>query len=162
MSAAPMKLALVALLLLLPLASAKEMEVAAYLHDSFHIVPEVIDADPGDVLKVQVTNQGEVPHDLFFCGDAGLSAPPQSCAKPIGGPVTPATNQTLPLSVTVPSAPGTYWYYCTKAGHAAQGMAGKLVVAGSAATPRKDSPGAGALALAGVGVLVALALRRRA
>ena len=156
------KLALAALLVLLaPVAGAKEMEIAAYLHDTFHILPEVIQADAGDVLRLQVTNQGQAPHDLFFCGDAGLSAPPHSCSRPLGGPVRPGPNATLPLSVTAPAEAGTYWYYCTIAGHAAQGMAGKLVVAGAAATP-KETPGLGPLALLAVGALAAVAWRRRA
>ena len=155
------KLALAALLLLTPAAGAKEMEVAAYLHDTFHILPEVIQADPGDVLRLQVTNQGAAPHDIFFCGDAGLDGPPQSCRTPIGGPVRPEPNATLPLSVTVPAEAGTYWYYCTIPGHAAQGMAGKLVVAGEA-TPQKETPLAGLLALLAAGALAAVVWRRRA
>lgn len=156
------KLALAALLLLAPVAGAKEMEVAAYLHDTFHILPEVIQAEPGDVLRLQVTNQGVAPHDIFFCGDAGLGAPPHSCSTPLGGPVRPAPNATLPLSVTVPAAAGTYWYYCTIAGHAAQGMAGKLVVSGETATPPKESPVPAFLALAGLAAAAVLLSRRRA
>lgn len=159
----PMKVAFAAfaVLTLAPGASAEELEVAAYLHDNFHILPEVIQAEPGDVLRLQVTNAGQAPHDIFFCGTDGLDAPPQSCEDPIGGPVRPTFNQTLPLTVTAPG-PGTYWYYCTVAGHAAQGMVGKLVVSGEAVEPKKEAPGASALAVLGVAALVALSGRWRA
>lgn len=151
----PMKLALAALLLAaLPTAAAMEMEIAAYLHDNLHILPEVIQAQPGDVLKIQVTNQGQSPHDIFFCGDDGLAAPPSTCSAPLGGPVRPTYNQTLPLTVTVPG-PGTYWYYCTIAGHAPQGMAGKLVVEGSDVEPQKETPAPGVATLVGAAAAVA-------
>ena len=157
-----MKLAIAALLLAIaPTAGAKEMEVAAYLHDNFHILPEVIQAEPGDVLKVQVTNQGQAPHDLFVCGDAGLEAPPQACSSPLGGPVRPTFNQTLPLTVAVPG-PGTYWYWCTIAGHAAQGMVGQLVVEGEAVEPTKATPAPGLVALLAVAGLAALSRGWRA
>lgn len=148
-----------ALALAAPAASARDVEVAAFLHDYFHIVPEIVNAEEGDVLKVSAQNAGQAPHDIFFCGDEGLGAPPQSCARPIGGPVAPQPGATLPLEVTVP-APGTYWYYCTIPGHAAQGMAGKLVVAGGQ-VEEKPIPAAGLLVAIGAAAIGALALRRR-
>lgn len=162
-----MKLAFAALLLPLvaPTAAAEEMEVAAYLHDNFHILPEVIQAQAGDVLRLQVTNQGQAPHDIFFCGDAGLATPPsrESCQTPLGGPVRPTFNQTLPLTVTAPG-PGTYWYFCTIAGHAAQGMVGQLVVSGetSGTQDRNEAPAPGVLALLLAAGAVALARGWRA
>lgn len=153
-------LALLALLLAAPAAAAKEQEIAAYLHDYFHIVPEALNAREGDLLKIQVQNAGQAPHDLFFCGDEDLTAPPSSCARPLGGPVAPAPGATLPLEVTVTVGPGTYWYYCTIPGHAAQGMAGKLTV--QAVGDDRAVPGGGAaLALAALAIGVVLSRRAR-
>lgn len=150
-----------ALLAAAPVVAARDVEVSAFLHDYFHIVPEVVNAEGGDVLRVRVENAGQAPHDIFFCADEGLTAPPHSCARPIGGPVSPDPGATLPLEVTVPQKAGAYWYYCTYPGHAAQGMAGSLVVAGSA-VEEKGVPAPGLLAGAGALALAALFLRGRA
>lgn len=157
-----LKAALLATVLMAPLAAAKETELVVYLHDTFHILPETILAEPGDTLRLTVQN-ADGPHNLYVCGDEGQDAraPPASCERLLGFTQTLGPNGTAPLTIEVPSTEGTYWYYCDVPGHRAQGMAGTLV-AGDGVPDTKESPGAGALASLAVLGAAALVLRRRA
>lgn len=145
--------------LLAPLASAAEVEHTIYLHEysgGLHILPETINANVGDTLKVTVVNQGQSPHNLLFCSDG--ASPLEKCDKPWGVSRMIPAGESAPLVVEL-DKPGTFDYYCPIAGHKSGGMTGTLVVQGEAA--EKSVPGHGALAalLALVGAV--LVLRRR-
>lgn len=157
-----LKAAFLATVLMVPLAAAKETELVVYLHDTFHILPETILAEPGDTLRLTVQN-ADGPHNLYVCGDDGQDAraPPASCERLLGFTQTLGPNATAPLTIEAPAREGTYWYYCAVPGHLAQGMAGTLVV-GDGAPDKEESPGAGAVALLAVFGAAALLLRRRA
>lgn len=112
----------------------------------FHVLPERIDANPGDTLKMHVVNQGQATHNLVVCGDG--KAPSSTCNDKWAFTGNMGAGESK--DVTVDSIPksGTFYYFCTLPGHAGGGMSGELKVQGSA---DKNSPGTAA-----VGALLAL------
>lgn len=159
-------LLLLALVLAAPVAAAREFEELVYLHElpqgGLHVVPELIHASPGDTLTLTVENQGQSPHDLHFCADAGQSAtnPPSDCRQRGGFTPMLGAGEKAPLTLTT-TAPGTYWYYCDIPGHKQAGMAGRLVVSGDE-VEEKDAPAPSAFgALLALGLAAAFLGRRR-
>lgn len=160
-----MRLVLAALaltaLLALPYADARELEQIVYLHDvsGLHLTPASIYAKVGDVIKLNVENDGQSDHNLRVCGDA--PSPLQSCEETWAFTPMIPPNGTAPLTFEAKRA-GTFDYYCAVPGHkgrapgAMGGMWGQLVVQGD----EKPAPAApvlfALLAVAGV----ALASRR--
>ena len=104
-------------------------------------------AKPGEKLRIVLKNMGAMPkmaaghnfvllklgaNALKFANEAVMAAPtymPESmkdqvlASTPLTGP-----GETVEVTFTVPTAPGTYNFLCTFAGHFAQNMKGTLVV----------------------------------
>lgn len=153
-----------ALVAMPPTAAAIEREITLYLHeDPLHALPETINANVGDVLKLTVENpeaEGKTVHNLRVCGDPyqpnDISP---DCARSLGQTPNLQPGESAPLTVTLDEA-GTFEYYCYIPGHKGGGMAGLLHVAGDEAA-NKGIP-FGPLALLALALaLLALALRRR-
>ncbi|HUR69202.1 MAG TPA: cupredoxin domain-containing protein [Candidatus Thermoplasmatota archaeon] len=151
---------LVALLLLVPLApgaTAIEREIGVTLHEysgGFHIVPEQINAEVGDVLKLTIQNAGQSPHNFMVCGDG--ASPMETCDDVWGKTPMIAPNASAPLQVTVKKA-GTFDYYCYVPGHKSGKMVGALVVGGADGGKKAPAAPIGA----GLALMVLLALSRR-
>jgi len=145
-------------LLAAPSVLAAEATHEVFLHEysgGFHLVPEEIYANVGDVLTFQVTNQGAAPHSLIVCGDE--PSPSNACTDTWGRMPPIAANETRPIQFTAKKA-GTFEYWCDVPGHKGAGMLGTLVVKGEGASKKGlPAPGIALVALA----LVALALVRR-
>jgi plastocyanin len=148
------------LLLAAPSALAAEQEHMVYLHEyegGLHIVPEQINARVGDTLRFTVRNEGQSPHNLVMCGD-GEEFESKCDERWAFTPLIQA-NASAPMSFEVKEA-GRFEYYCYIAGHKSGGMSGVLVVQGEAQP--KNAVSWGPVALAGLAVAAALAMRRKA
>jgi nitrite reductase (NO-forming) len=84
------------------------------------INPDLV-VQPGDVVRVILTNTDGMSHD-WFQPELGVRTPP---VMKIG-----ESAETVFEVSDVP--PGVYAYYCTSPGHRQAGQEGKLIVAGSA------------------------------
>jgi plastocyanin len=82
--------------------------------DNFYFGPTVIEATAGQTFKVELFNEGEVPHT--FTVDS------------LGVDVTLAPQEKKEVTITAPSAAGTVLFYC-KFHQTSSKMQGALVVA---------------------------------
>lgn len=123
----------------------------------FHMVPERIDANVGDTLKLTVTNQGQSPHNLVVCGDG--KAPSSTCDDKWAFTNTLDAGATKEITVASIPKGGSFYYYCMMPGHGPGGMSGELKVAGSAAT--KTSPGTAVAGTLGALAACAIFMARR-
>ncbi|HVM45718.1 MAG TPA: cupredoxin domain-containing protein [Candidatus Thermoplasmatota archaeon] len=155
----PIALLLAGLLAPAALAQAPVNEHVVYLHENpLHILPEVINANVGDTLRITVHNPeapGKTPHNFLVCGDG--KKPQESCDDRWGftGMIQPGESAVVTVDV---KKAGVFEYYCYIAGHKGGGMVGELVVAGDES---RSVPGIAPLAaLAALG-LVAIWRRGR-
>ncbi|MEA2828109.1 MAG: hypothetical protein QOG43_2548 [Actinomycetota bacterium] len=82
--------------------------------DNFYFGPNVIEATPGQVFKVDLANEGSAPH-TFTIDSLGID-------------VTVAPDQKMEVSVTAPATAGNLEFYC-KFHRTSSNMQGVLVVA---------------------------------
>lgn len=149
----PLALAAVALA---PHAAAQgTYEHTIYLHENpLHALPETINANVGDTLKLAVENpsaEGKTPHNLVVCADA--PSPSEQCTNVWARSVMIQPGASAPLSFVADQA-GTFQYWCYIAGHKGGGMVGTLVVQGA----DQDEKGTPALGPAGLALALAFAL----
>lgn len=128
---------------------------------SYHVLPERINVAQGETLKLRVENTGSSAHNLMFCGDG---VDPTTSLSPTCKDVWTFTNDIAAhgeKNVTISSVPkaGTFYYFCTKPGHANNKMYGEMIVASSGGA--KKSGGEATLGATLALGLVALVLRRR-
>lgn len=93
----------------------REIEVIA---TDFAFAPTEIVVEAGRRLAVDLVNRGEVPHNIEF----ELPEGEQMLLEPIG----PGESEMLTL--TAPSEPGEYTFYCPVGDHEQRGMEGVLIV----------------------------------
>lgn len=152
----------VVVLAVTPSAAALNRQLEVFLHEvegGLHLLPENMEANVGDTLQVTVTNLGESPHNLLFCGDPASTR--ESCKDRWAFTPNIAPNATATLSVPLRKG-GTFDYWCALPGHKQLGMTGTLTVTGDSSDLKQDSPGLAVLgSLAALGA-VALLLRRQA
>jgi len=82
--------------------------------------PDLV-VQPGDVVRVILTNTDGMLHDLFI-PDLGVRTSPVAKIGERAEMVFEASD----------APPGSYAYYCTSPGHRQAGQEGQLIVAGSA------------------------------
>jgi plastocyanin len=75
---------------------------------------------PGDIITINFRNTGDEDHTFT------INNPNGSGYLVDTGYVAPGTNKSV--TFTVPSAPGTYTYYCRVPGHKEDGMVGTLEI----------------------------------
>lgn len=153
----PWNLLILATLLATPVLAqdVEPREHIMYLHENLHIVPERINVQVGDTLRVNVINAGTSPHDVVFCGDA-----------PNGGSqcndrwaFSPRLNGGMETNITVPvKDAGTFEFYCSIPGHKQGGMKGEIIVQGE--PEKKLVPAPSFLPALVLLALAALVLRR--
>jgi len=139
----------------LPIASAVERTFVVEMRN-LQFLPNVLQAEPGDVITIRVFNNDTVGHTFDlpqFNVQIGTRA----------SPLQPGENGTRTFTVD-PS--GTYWYFCDVVGHASSagsgytGMAGRLIVGGAAAPSDATIPILGAVGVAIVAGIVGVVLWR--
>ncbi|MEA3199534.1 MAG: Copper binding protein plastocyanin/azurin family [Thermoplasmata archaeon] len=128
---------------------------------SYHVLPERINVAEGETLKLHVENRGNSTHNLMFCGDG---VDPTTSLSPTCKDVWTFTNDIAAhaeknVTISSVSKAGTFYYFCTKPGHANNKMYGEMIVASSGAA--KKSGGEAALGAILALVAVALVVRRR-
>lgn len=142
-----------------PLASARELAMDVYLHEvgaRFHILPPDINAEVGDVLKLNVTNAGASAHDLLVCGEA--PKPQSTCGNVLGQTRKLNTRESEIIQVEL-KEPGKFEYFGTGFGEKAANMSGRLHVTGE--VPSKGLPLGPLAAVGGLAIAATLFLRRR-
>jgi plastocyanin len=82
----------------------------------FKIEPSSSTVDPGQV-KIDVTNEGKIPHNLTIRGPSG--------ERQLASNLAPGASGTLDVNL---DQPGTYQWYCPVPGHAKLGMKGPITV----------------------------------
>jgi uncharacterized cupredoxin-like copper-binding protein len=82
----------------------------------FKIEPTSPTVDPGQV-KIDVTNEGKIPHNLTIRGPSG--------ERQLASNLAPGASGTLDVNL---DQPGTYQWYCPVPGHAKLGMKGTITV----------------------------------
>ena len=125
---------------------AKNVEITANDQMKFNVTR--IDAQPGQAIRVQLTNNGTLPKEVmghnWVLLKAGVdanayAAAAMSSAKDNYEPKSMADQvlASIPLlgpkrqgeiTFNAPTAPGTYQYLCSFPGHCLAGMRGQLVV----------------------------------
>lgn len=82
----------------------------------FTITPNVIAVSAGEVVTLNVTNDGSMTHNLVI---------PQ---LNVSTPIAMSPGQNAVIRFTAPNATGNYTYYCSVGSHRQLGMVGTLVV----------------------------------
>ena len=98
----------------------------------FQFQPTDITANVGQPIKLVLKNNGTVLHDLVsveakveVIEEHGAEHDMAGMETALHAAVEPGQQSTLEFTAT---APGTYAFYCTIAGHREAGMEGKLIV----------------------------------
>ncbi len=87
--------------------------------DRMEFIPNELTVRPGQPVRVELENEGTVPHNIEFELPAGEVELQQNVAP----------GETKVLQFQAPEKPGTYTFYCPVANHEERGMTGKLIVA---------------------------------
>ena len=90
----------------------------------YHVVPERIDANVGDTLKLHVTNKGNSTHNMVVCGDGKTAS--DKCADKWAFTNNIDPNSTKNITVESLAKGGTFYYYWLLPGHAPISLAGNL------------------------------------
>jgi len=130
-----------------PAQAGEARTIELIVKDDMKFDKPALTAKPGEKLRIVLKNMGAMPkmamgHNfvllklgtdaLKFANESMMAAPtyiPESmkaqvlASTPITGP-----GDTVEVTFTVPTAPGTYNFLCSFAGHFAQNMKGTLVV----------------------------------
>ncbi len=127
-------------------ASPRVVEITA--NDTMKYSLDTIDARPGEVLTVILTNNGTVPKEVMghdwvllsagsdpvaFAGAASVAKDTDYIPQKLKGEILAAIGLLGPrksdqVTFTVPAGPGTYPFLCTFPAHYQAGMHGNLVV----------------------------------
>lgn len=81
--------------------------------------PSTLTVQPGQKVRVSLTNKGEAPHNVEFELPEGEKEFEENLAP----------GETKTLEFTAPEKPGEYTFYCPVGNHRERGMTGTLTVA---------------------------------
>ncbi len=113
--------------------------VAIRVGDSMHFEPPVIEARPGQPLRVVVANDARtaIKHTFVVLrkgadpkrfAERAATAPDRDRDQVIASTGLIASGERGAASFTAPAAPGEYPFLCTVPGHFKLGMQGRLVI----------------------------------
>ncbi len=129
-----------------PASSARTVEITG--GDDMKYSVTSISAKPGETLRIRLTSKGTLPkiamaHNVVvlkadakqieFANAAAMAAttgyiPAAMKDQVLGATTMAGPGETVEMTITMPTAPGTYPYMCTFPGHFAAGMRGTIVV----------------------------------
>ncbi|MHB8619868.1 MAG: cupredoxin domain-containing protein [Chloroflexota bacterium] len=84
--------------------------------DALKWQPNTLIAKPGATITIDVKNSGAIAHDFL--------SPALGVAKAVPLPA----GQSVPITFTAPTQPGTYQFWCSVPGHGEAGMVGEVIV----------------------------------
>lgn len=129
--------------------SSPTIEFNVKVTDEFKIIPDRIDCQPGQTIRIRVTNSlpvgnTDLPHNLVFLnsetnvdafGEAAVTAeaeanylPPNFIDKVFAYTQLVHSGATAELTFTAPKTRGTFPIVCAFPGHCLLGMRGNLIV----------------------------------